>query len=100
MPDVCAFHVAPPSVVATITPPAPTAQPAFASANATALRSAVVSESCGVHVAPPSVVATMTPPAPTAQPWCALDEGDAVEVGGGVRVLRRPRGAAVGSRRR
>jgi hypothetical protein len=41
-PDVCGPQVTPPSVVATMAPPAPTAQPSLVLAKATPVRSALV----------------------------------------------------------
>jgi len=68
VPEVCsnqppsgALQVAPPSVVARMTPPRPTAQPWVASLKATAWRNALVPEVCALQVAPPFVVARMAP---------------------------------------
>ena len=69
VPEPWAAQVAPPSVVASMVPPSPTAQPWEASGKATPRSNSVVPELSALQVAPPSEVARMVPLAPTAQPW-------------------------------
>ena len=80
VPEICLFQVAPPSLVARMTPaiaPPPTTQPWAASLKATAVRSAPLPELCALQVAPPSVVAMIVPGEPTAQPWTASGKATA-----------------------
>ena len=72
MGEVWALQLAPPFVVARMTPPSPTAQASEALAHATPLRSELAGEVCPVQVVPPLVVATRLPKAPTAQASEAL----------------------------
>ncbi len=72
MPDVWAVQCAPPSLVETIVPFQPAAQPCAASAKETDCNQLDVFDVCGVHVAPPSTVARMVPALPTTHPWVAL----------------------------
>ena len=59
MPEVCADHVVPPFVVATMAPVAPTAQHVAASTHDTDSRFCVVFEFCVDQVVPPLVVLRM-----------------------------------------
>ena len=72
MPELCAFQLAPPLLVARMVPSVPTAQPWLALAKATPKRITFVPELCAFQVAPPLLVARMVPSVPTAQPSLAL----------------------------
>ena len=71
MPGAAGTGTKPPSVVATMVPPSPTAQPCVASAKATLKSAALRPELCALQVAPASVVARMAALPLTTQAWVA-----------------------------
>src|SRR5262249_9601311 len=73
VPLICRLQCAP-SVVETMTPSVPTAQPCCPSGAKAALdNDAVVPLGCGDQFTPPSLVAMIVPFSPTAQPCCPSD---------------------------
>ena len=77
-PLVWAAQVVPPSVVATMTPASPTAQPWVRSAKETPRRWLVVPLVCATQLAPASSVRKIAPPLPTAQPVPAVTKSTAL----------------------
>ena len=88
VPEVCVFHVAPPSVVARMVPLLPAAQPSLGVANATAKRASVVPDVCVFHAVPaPGEGCALDVPPPELEPQAPA-----------ISVRVRPTGMSAGPR--